>query len=71
MTKRQAELKALAVEINARKAALPDDEQALLVAAVTSLQRSLALGAIMDKEGKDVFVDFMNIQVEEFLRSAK
>ena len=71
MTKRQAELKALAVEINARKAALPDDEQALLVAAVTSLQRSLALGAIMDKEGKDVFVDFMNIQVEEFLRSTK
>ena len=71
MTKRQAELKALAVEINARKAALPDDEQALLAVAVQTLQRALMLGAIMDKEGKGVFVDFMNIQVEEFLRSTK
>lgn len=64
MTKKDAELKAVEVELNARKAALPHDQQVLLNAAVCTFKQALTLGAMIDIDGRCIFMEFVDAQLK-------
>ena len=64
MTKKDAELKAIEAELNARTAALPHDQQVLVRAAVSTFKQALMLGAMIDIDGRCIFVEFVNAQLK-------
>ena len=64
MTKKDAKLKTLEAELNARAAALPHDQQVLIGAAVSTFKQALTLGAMIDIDGRCIFMEFVDAQLK-------
>ena len=66
MPKKNAVFRTIKEELNARKAALPHDQQVLLAAAVSTFRQALILGAMMDIDGRRIFLDIVTARLGVF-----